>query len=235
LDFDVFSKIEGIILKVIPFGDFDQIFTLFTLEAGLLKFIFKGSQSKRKAVQGICMPLTRVEVIYQEKKSELFSCRDMALLDRFGKLKIDLMHLQAACEIAKSLLVSQFPGKPSPLLYQLLRLYLEKLSQVHLCSNLTASFRLKILKHEGLVVSSDECCQCHQPLGEIAYFEEGEWRCLNHRSFENTSWNQQERKLFDRLLNSQKFQEIISEPIDSTLKEKIDLIFEHYYLNEKKI
>src|SRR5437016_2934336 len=98
-----FQCVEGIILKVIPFGDYDQILSLFTAEAGLIKLIFKGSRSRRRGLQGVCIPLTVVQVVYKEKNSELFSCHEMTLVEPYRFLRTDLAQLQAACDMLNAI------------------------------------------------------------------------------------------------------------------------------------
>ena len=103
----VFQCTEGVILRVIPFRDYDQILSLFTSDAGLIKVIYKGSRSKRRRGQGLYMPLTQVEVIYCEKQGEIFSCHEMVCIESFTFLRKELVFLEVACDLLQVILTSQ--------------------------------------------------------------------------------------------------------------------------------
>ena len=109
-----FQRTEGIILRAFPFRDYDQILTLFTANAGIVKIICYGSRSQKSKWRGLCSPLTRVEVVYRERKSEIFSLQDMALVDAHDHLRRQFVHLEIACDILNSLYETQLVGKPSP-------------------------------------------------------------------------------------------------------------------------
>ena len=178
---DEFKTAEGILLKVIPFQDYDQILVFFTLEAGLIKVLFRGSRSKRRGLLGLCMPLTRVEVIYKEKRGEIYIGCDIALLDSYRSLRKNLTHLNAACDLLQILYRSQWVGKPAPLLYALLKSYLEKIPFTADPQQFTASFRLKVLKHEGVASFPLACTDCQIHLEKEAYYSRGEFFCRFHK------------------------------------------------------
>jgi DNA repair protein RecO (recombination protein O) len=160
---------EGMILRAASFRDYDQILTLFTPDRGILKLFCKGNKKKRR-LQGAYMPLTRVEVVYKEKNSDLFACEDVALLQSYHSLRENLPALQAACDFLQALYQSQVVGKEAPQLYNLLTFYLDKLNQIPDPWILALSFRLKILKHEGLLSFT--------PLMETMPFDDEELQLL---------------------------------------------------------
>lgn len=176
-----FKTAEGILLKVIPFQDYDQILVFFTLEAGLIKVLFRGSRSKKRGLLGLCIPLTRAEVIYKEKRGEIYSGCDIALLDSYRDLRKNLTHLNAACDLLQILYQTQWVGKPAPLLYALLKSYLEKIPFTGHPQQFTASFRLKVLKHEGVASFPIACTDCQSLLEKQAYYSRGEFFCCFHR------------------------------------------------------
>jgi recombinational DNA repair protein (RecF pathway) len=90
--------------------------------------------------------------------------------------------------MAKDLLSTQFPGKKSPALYTLFSAYLKKLPSVK-PDILSASFRLKLLQHEGLL-SLDTHCSCGNPARQLS---EGESTCTKCKSgflFTMEEWDQ---------------------------------------------
>lgn len=221
-----FLSTEAIILKAIPFRDYDQILTLMTLEAGLIKVLYKGCSSQRKGGLGISLPLTKVELVYKEKRGELFHCHEIKLIDSFPMLRKEFIFLEVACDLVQVILETQLPCKTSPLLYRLLSHFLNKIPLTHNPWLLSMSFRLKILQHEGIVVFPFSCNQCGKTLEEEAYFNEFEWWCGEHRQHVNSVWRKEELELVYQLALSQSYREICSETLNSGSQKKIVNFFE---------
>lgn len=152
---------EGIILHMVPYQNYDQILTIFTLHQGVIKLFCK----KGKVQWQRYTPLMKVEVTYREKKSELFACEEIALLQSYLNLRNHLIHLQTGCELIKTIYSSQVIGKEASLLYQLLAYYLDKIPDVRDPLALVASFKLKMLQHEGLL-RIDRYMQQYYKLGD---------------------------------------------------------------------
>ncbi len=221
-----FQQTEGIILRAISFRDYDQILTLFTSDAGIIKVIYKGSRSKRRGVQGLCIPLTKVELVYREKRGEIFSCQEMTLVESFSYLRKKLLHLEIACDLLQALLVSQLVGKAAPRLYALLSFYLEKIPQISNPRTLAVSFRLKLLKHDGLVAFPFMCGECQQFLQTVAYTQGSEGWCANHQPNGSRVWEQQELQQLYRLAMCQNYREICAEEVSFELQDKVARFFE---------
>lgn len=221
-----FQQTEGIILRVIPFRDYDQIITLFTQDVGVLKVLYKGSRSKRRGVQGICLPLTRVEVIYREKNSEIFSCQEMALLESYSHLRKELKFLNVACDLLQVVATSQLVGKAAPLLYALLCFYLAKVPVIQDPEVLAMSFRLKLLKHEGLATYPFCCSMCQCDLHSEGYSYDAEWWCKEHQLKGSAYWHADELQLLYQLALCQHYQEISSCQLPPILQDRIKGFFE---------
>lgn len=160
------EQVEGIILHTLDYQDYDQIITVFSKEEGMIKFIIKGAKSYQKR-QGITTaPLTRAEFLYTRGKSDLWKCQEMTILDYQLALRNNLVYLQTAFDFVKALQATQTGSKPAPELYQLLTIYLGRLPLSRGPANLAASFRLKLLCHEG-VFTVEEAHFFHQKEKEI--------------------------------------------------------------------
>ncbi|WP_068467159.1 DNA repair protein RecO [Candidatus Protochlamydia phocaeensis] len=220
-----FQRTEGIILRTIPFRDYDQILVLFTQDAGLIKLLYKGSRSKKRGVQGICMPLTRVEVIFKEKKGEIFSCQEISLLDSYRPLRQQLSSLEAGCELLQVLYATQWVGKPSPQLYALLKYYLEKIPAIPYPAILTTSFRLKLLKHEGLLTFPLRCSHCQQPLVSQAYSYQSDLFCLQHHVPGSLYLQQKELDVLYKLMDCKTFQDLTQVLLPADFKAKMEIFF----------
>jgi DNA repair protein RecO (recombination protein O) len=219
-----FQSAEGIILKVIPFRDYDQILVIFTQEAGLIKVLTKKNRSK-KGAKDRYMPLTKVEVIYQEKQGEIFNCQEVAILDIYRNLRTELSHLQVACDLLQILYQTQLLGKPAPQLFALVEFFLKKIPQTKFPDILTLSFRLKLLKHEGILTSPLVCSVCVDALNTLAFFYKGEWFCPKHYPFNSSALDEKELKIFYHLLDSKHYQDLAEMSIFPQTKIKIEKYF----------
>lgn len=138
------EKTPGLLLQSIPYLDQKKILKIFTPE-GLVSLFAKTST---------LTPFCIAEWVYQKTEKELYPLKEAALLDPLSALRQSYPIITAAGSIAKDLLRSQLPGKKAPALYQLACLYLKKIPLAP--EILVASFRLKLLLHEGLLSALPE-------------------------------------------------------------------------------
>ena len=169
-------RVEGIVLHSFPFQDYDQIFTLLSPERGVIKCLLKGARSSKRQYGSATAPLTQAECVLKEGKGELFSCREIAILHSPLRLRDNLEKLECACILLNLIQQSQWPGKESLETYQLLKSYLKYLPDAQWPLSLVASFRLKLLKQEGLLSLGVPCSE----FPSIWHFLQGETYCSTH-------------------------------------------------------
>jgi DNA repair protein RecO (recombination protein O) len=188
---------EGIILKTIPFRESDQILILFTPQ-GILKVFCKGGRKKKTSPPRFT-PLVRVELTYQEGNQEFSVCEDIHVLQFYMAIRQKWDSLQAACDLIKAIQESQVAGKESFKLYQLLLFYLDKIALISNPWILATSFRLKILRHEGLLT--------HHPIAGMVQFTPQEWEFVQLLAF------------------SQCYHQLLKISLTDDLRAKINLLF----------
>lgn len=142
-------RIPGVVLNTIPQKEYDILFTLFT-PAGLMKFYAKGGSGNRRGLKSLLTPLTEAEIVFKESVREIHTCLEGSPLNIHLSLRERLDNLQAAGDMVQAILASQWLGKPAPDLYNLLVYSLNKIPQARDPWVLAMSFRLKILRHDGL-------------------------------------------------------------------------------------
>lgn len=147
-------RIEGVVIRAVPFKDYDCILSLFTREEGLIKFVVKGAYHAKNGKGSVVVPLSLIEAIYSRGRSELYSCSELAMINPQHSLRQSLPFLEGACEMLKAIEATQLPGKVSSELYQLLLVYLKKLPESIDTKCVSASFYLKTLNYEGLLSSA---------------------------------------------------------------------------------
>ncbi|MEI8365255.1 MAG: DNA repair protein RecO [Parachlamydiaceae bacterium] len=215
---------QGVIIGALPFREYDCILSLFTPYEGLIKLFSKGAYRKGKAASPVS-PLTQIEVIYAKGRTELHPCHEITAINHNLPLRQNLAVLQTACEMLHAIKVTQQPGKPAPELYQLFLTYLHKLPAVASPVALGASFRLKLLRHEGLIGMLSHCAVCGTMLDK-AWIYEGEVFCHLHHPSHATVVDTEEYDLALVLLYSREFSLLTSLTISPELAEKINGIFE---------
>ena len=144
---EALKKAEGIILHMVPYRNYDQILTVFTENQGVIKLFCK----KERTPWHRFTPLTKIECVYREGKSELCPCEDISLLDSYLSLRNHLVHLEAGCHLIQSIYKSQLLDREAAPLYQLLIYYLDRIPELSDPYLLVISFKLKILQYEGLL------------------------------------------------------------------------------------
>jgi len=160
-------RTEAIILRMVPYGDRKNILTLFSKDAGLLSAVSYISLKKK----GFLSPLCRCDFLFLKKNSELYQLKEAAPMDLYSDLRSDFKKLNCAGFWLGTLLRSQLPSKPSPMLYKLLICYLDELKENPHVESLKMSFLLKLVKHEGLYSPNNLPPQV-QLLAESRHFAE---------------------------------------------------------------
>lgn len=186
-------KTEGIILQAITFKEADQILTIWTPE-GLLKLIYKGALSKKRGGGALTAPLQLAEFVYVHTRGDLGACREISIINPYAGLRLRLELLESAGEMASAILASQHVDAPAPLLYRLFVLYLENLAAAKNPFLLSASTKLKILRHEGMLSIDGKCSACQESLAEL-FVANGESFCGLHAPAEATAFNHEESLL----------------------------------------
>lgn len=217
-------RTEGIILHAFKFKDFDQIITLFAPEEGVIKLVVKGAFSSKNGKGTLTAPLSHTEVVYTKGQSELYSCREISMLNQHLSLRGNIALLEAAFDLIQATFDSQMLHKPAPDLYRLLVSYLGKLPAFSQPNTLSASYRLKILRHEGLLAVKSTCSTCGIELQHL-FISEGESYCRGHAQAYSIEFQPEESSLLEKLAYCKTFSEIDNLVVVPEFGQKIKLIF----------
>ncbi len=220
------SKNEGLILKVMSFGDYDQIVTLFTAHQGIIKLVVKRALQAKKGQAAATSPLSEIQVVYRLGKSDLATCYEISLLNQNIKLREKLENLEVAADLLQVTLATQVPQKAAPQLYSLLLTYLKKIPLLTDPFLLAASYRLKLLRHEGLWNLQVYCSQCGTQ-AETVYFNQGICYCSQHRPAScDLYFDQEEWQSVQVLAFGKSFTELQLVLLTPTFYQKIKLLFD---------
>lgn len=218
-------RCEGVILQALNFQDYDRIVTVFSLEEGLIKLIIKGANRSSQRSSNYTNPFTRAEFVYSKGKSEIYKNVELSLINQHLHLRQSLQTLEAASDIAQAVLKSQLLHTPAPDLYKLLVWCLEKMPLMIDPYLLAACFRLKLLRHDGLLNISATCASCAEPL-EIYYLAAGETFCSAHVPSQGVRLNSEELVQVFHLAHFGSLSEISAQKIPPPLREKVACLFQ---------
>lgn len=163
---------RGILLSATPYLGQKKILKVFTAEFGLMTLMAKSSKQTQ-----LTAPFCIGEWVYRKSQREIYPLVDGSLLDPLDTIRSSYDILTGAGAMANDLLRSQLPLKPSLKLYDLLSLYLRKIAESSHPHSIAASFRIKLLLHDGLLSLRPDCARCGEPASCIA---EGESYCTTH-------------------------------------------------------
>lgn len=135
----------GLLLQAIPYLGKKKILKIFTPEHGLVSLFTQSTTLS---------PFCLAEWVYLNKQKDIQTLRDFTLIDPLLYLRETYSILTAAGSIASDLLRTQLPNKKAPELFDLTLYYLKNLPLNP--ELIAASFRLKLLLHEGLLSPDPE-------------------------------------------------------------------------------
>lgn len=217
------KRVEGIVLKSIPFKESDRILSVFTPNRGIISLFVKRLSKSRPSMVNLTSPLCRGEFVFRKGRSDLYRFIDGTIVDLHLSLRRSYKHLQCAGKMLNAILTSQMPGKSAPALYALLVTYLKHLSDFPDPEVLWASFQLKLLKHEGLLALDETCLSCSKE--KASRIVEGESRCVKCADALSFPFSKEEWKILMHLFYTKQFEILKSFKIDSALTQGIETIY----------
>jgi DNA repair protein RecO (recombination protein O) len=177
----------GVVLRTYRLGEADRIVVFLTERHGKVRAVAKGIRKTTSRFGARLEPLTHVDLLLWQGRSDLDIVNQVEVLDSFRPVREDLARLprgMALLEVADQLAQERHPD---PRLYSMLVGALRALSDARADPTLLApAFFLKALVLEGAGPVVDECATCGEPDGmvELVAFDlaAGGTLCRGHRS-----------------------------------------------------
>ena len=217
------EKVEGVVLKYIPFKERDRIVSLLTPDRGLLSLYVKEVSKTNPFLINLTSPLCRGEFVFKKGRSDLCSFTDGAILDLHIPIRSSFLSLHYSGKMIQGIVKTQASGKNAQRIYRLFLAYLKQLPQSMHPETLWASFELKLLKDEGLLAIEPFCVVCQSE--KAASITLGESRCRRcaHQGaalFSELEWSQ-----ITLLLEARRFDLLPKTKLSSHLIEGVSSIF----------
>ncbi len=178
---------KGVVLRTYRLGEADRIVVFLTERHGKVRAVAKGVRRTNSKFGARLEPLTHVDLLLWQGRSELDIVNQVEVLDNYRAIREDLSRIPrglALVEVADQLAQERHPD---PRLYSMLTGALRALADPSSDPALLApSFFLKALVLEGAGPVLDACVTCGEPDGavDLVAFDlvAGGTLCRMHRS-----------------------------------------------------
>ncbi|MBN2479630.1 MAG: DNA repair protein RecO [Parachlamydiales bacterium] len=207
-------------LKVIPYSDRSKIITALTKDFGIVSIMVNNLTFKKSNFVSFTSPFTLSEVIIKETKSDLFSLKDVNIIDQNLHLRKDFEYLRYAGKMTKAIIDLHFQFKKSNTIFVLLEKFLKNIFINP--KSLYMSFLLKVLLNEGLINPKLRCNICNSLATNLS---SGETICDKHIQKGSFIFSKSEYDILHLLTYTKSFSDIKQIDLSTNFEEKIYLIF----------
>lgn len=164
-------KVNGIILKKVPFRETSIILEVFTDELGKISVIAKGIRKEKDKNTGLTEILNELElVLYKNPNSELYILKSANLMKAHlfdSNFKCNIL-MNAAVEIYRQLIIQ---NEDSGKMYELLSKYLEYIKEIEVNGiAIFWRFLLRVFVLLGIDFNITNCMICHKKQNLFAYY-----------------------------------------------------------------
>lgn len=163
-------KYTGIVLSKINVGETDRIYTIYTKEAGKVRFLGKGVRKPNAKLAGSLEPLTLSE-IFVAKSQGMGKITGAIVSENFYKIKTDidiLNKINYVLKIFSRVIVEQEQDKN---VFEILEGFLKSLNKLagakgteNKSDILVLGFLFKLLGEMGYQMEVEKCVQCQEKL-----------------------------------------------------------------------
>jgi DNA repair protein RecO (recombination protein O) len=164
-------KTPAIVLRSIPYGESDQIVTLYTLDFGKIKGIAKGAKRSRKRFGNTLEICSYIRATFFEKEtSDLVRLTDCELVRPYAGLREDITQLAWASyliELVNEMTAERIKNKG---LFRLLILFLNLIDRGILKEEIQRVFEVRLLSLLGYQPQFNHCIRCQKGLSEEKFF-----------------------------------------------------------------
>jgi len=165
-------KTPALILHTLPYGESDQIVTLYTLDFGKIKGFAKGAKRSRKRFGARLEIGSYVQATFFEKEtSDLVRLSHCDLIRPFEGFREDIQRLAWASyfiELVREMTAEKIQNKP---LFRLLISSLHLVDRGSLKEEVQRVFEIRFLSHLGYGPQLEHCTKCQKGLaGENFFF-----------------------------------------------------------------
>jgi DNA repair protein RecO (recombination protein O) len=158
-------RVEGIVIRSVPYGEGNTIITIFTEEYGKVGLMVRGARKARSRYAAVSQLHTHgIFVYYQSKAGSLGTLNDAEVLSAFPEIASDLRNSAYAAYFAE--LIDRFvpEGEASAFLYGQYKAALEAIQAGKDPMVIAFMLELRLFQFSGIAPVMEVCAQCgHSP------------------------------------------------------------------------
>ncbi len=159
-------KVEGIVLRVVDFGESDRIVTLLTRERGKVGAFARGARASKRRFAGLLEPFTLLAAELTDRRGDLLGLESASALRAHGGIRTELSRIAVAgyaTELAGELVRD---AEPHPALFALLASFLGALDVAPARPAALRAYELGALAAAGFMPRLDACARCGARVAE---------------------------------------------------------------------
>jgi DNA repair protein RecO (recombination protein O) len=162
-------KTEAVVLRSIRLGEADRVLHLYSRERGRIGAVAKGVRRVKSRFGGRLEPLSRVNLVLHEGRSELFTVTSAETVHAHAALRERRESLERATEACEAVLRLFDSTEPNRSAYNLLcqELWLLDAEEAAATRAQALAFRLKLLLAAGFVPELASCASCGEREPEV--------------------------------------------------------------------
>ena len=160
---------SAIMLRRIPYGDYDLILTLFTPDHGKISVFAKSAKRDVRRFSGALEPFSILKAVLKTGRGKLPALSEAALVDPLATLRADIRKTAYASYWCELVGTGSEEGAPQPGGYPLLHEALMALDRDRVGkTTLNVLFQLKFARLSGFFPELTRCLSCKTPLDAVA-------------------------------------------------------------------
>jgi DNA repair protein RecO (recombination protein O) len=170
-------KVEGIVIKTVPYGESNTIITLYTKELGKIGVMARGAKKPKSRFTSIAQLFTYGIFVFQRGRG-LGTLQQGEALSSFRHIREDLVKTAYAAYLTE--LLDRYTSEEEMKLdlFGWLKQSLEYINHGIDPEVITFLFELKIMKTAGIVPELSRCVSCHSAEGNFSFsIREGGFLC----------------------------------------------------------
>jgi DNA repair protein RecO (recombination protein O) len=171
-------KVEGIVIKTIPYGESNTILTLYTKELGKVGVMARGAKKPKSRFTSITQLFTYGIFVFQRSNKGLGTLQQGEAITSFRRIREDLVKTAYAAYLSELLdrLTTEDDLKPD--LFGWIKQALEYIDHGIDPEVITFLFELKMMKTAGIVPELSKCVSCGATEGDFSFsISEGGFLC----------------------------------------------------------
>jgi len=155
-------RTRALLLRSVDYAEADRVFTFFTEEMGNISAFARAARRRRRLA---AEPLSVLEIDVTQTRGELFSLREVHLVQVYHGILRDLGKMLLASALLETVRIGAPPHQADGALFSEIITQLTCLDSANTsaCLGSLVAFELRLLSHLGFAPGLERCASCNKP------------------------------------------------------------------------